>query len=69
MAAGQQTHERESDHLILTPNDGLDGLLHPRKELGGHHYLIAYTRFSHLMCSLASPLAGLDPHPKICYVG
>ena len=69
MAARQQTHERELNHLILTPNDGLDGLLHPRKEIGGHRCLIAYNRFSHLICSLASsPLAGLDRRPEICYV-
>jgi hypothetical protein len=46
----------------------LDGLLHPRKEIGGHRCLIAYSRFSHLICSLASPSAGLDRRPEICYV-
>jgi hypothetical protein len=68
MPAGKQAHQRQSDHLILTPNDGLDGLLHPRKEVGGHRCLIAYNPFSHLICSLAWSLAGLDRRLEICYV-
>jgi hypothetical protein len=55
MAAGQQTNEREPNHLILTSNDGLDGLLHPRKEIGSHRGLLVYTRFCHLMFPPASP--------------